>query len=198
MAPRYGYVFYVTPGPGAVHEHRLLGAAGAGRRAAARRSRSTWAPQTNVDAIDASSTTPWRPTMSRVRSRTGRPSQTMPVHARSRALRPPLAAHAGLLVNQPNVRTVAAPPTRRADLRRRRSRARTAGPTRRPRTSSAPSGELDGLRYGGAAPAARSGRPARRRVQHDGIWYVKRVTHEIKPRRVQAALHAHAARARRR
>ena len=35
MAARYGYVFYVTPGPDAGHEHRLLGPAGPGRSAPA-------------------------------------------------------------------------------------------------------------------------------------------------------------------
>src|SRR5262249_28816884 len=94
------------------------------------------------------------------------------------SLRPPLAPLPAILVQQPNVRSELARECGGLDYAQAFGRAQAR--TDRSADALAADGELDALRYGRLLRARGTVGVRGAGLQHDGLWYVKRVTHRIK------------------
>jgi hypothetical protein len=92
------------------------------------------------------------------------------------SLRPPLAAKPDWLVNLPNVRTTV---FRESGLNTMQALARALGMAEASTDSLTASGSLDGLRYGDLLTARGLVGLRGAGFQHDGLYYVQRVTHTI-------------------
>jgi hypothetical protein len=103
-------------------------------------------------------------------------NQSVPVRTFA-SLRPPLSTMPAWLVNQPNLRRRQ---FRESGLNAMQALARAQGTTDASADSVVAEGELDAVRYG--TPLQARGLVGVRGAGylHDGIWYVKRVTHTIK------------------
>jgi phage protein D len=175
LAQRHGYVFFVEPGP-APHANRAYFGPpprlGIPQRAitvnmGAETNASLGAFQTNALApatVEGS-----------VQDRTT--NQAMPVRTLA-PIRPPLSTQPAWLVNQPNVRTTQ---LRASGLNVTQAFARAQGTTNHASDAVTVDGELDAARYGDMLRARGLVGVRGAGYQHDGLWYVKRVTHEIRP-----------------
>jgi hypothetical protein len=173
MAQRYGYVFFVSPGPAPFMNMAYWGPPP--RLSVPQRALTVeMGPETNVESIGFQENA-LDPTMvtGRVQDRTT--NQAMPVRTFA-STRPPLAAMPAWLVNQPNVRT-----TRfRADgLNAVQAFARAQGITDASTDVLVAEGELDAVRYGDLLQARALVGVRGAGYAHDGLFYVKQVTHTV-------------------
>ena len=175
MAARHGYVFYVSPGP---LPGMNTGYWGPPIRIGVPQSAITVNMGAESNAtLAAFQTNALGPTTveGQVQDRTT--NQTIPVRTFG-SLRPPLATQPAWLVNQPNVRTAQ---LRDSGLTASQAFARAQGTTEAASDAVTVDGELDVARYGDVLSARALVGVRGAGYQHDGLWYVKRVTHEIKP-----------------
>jgi hypothetical protein len=175
MAQRYGYVFYVSPGPAPMTNTAYWGPP---PRTGLPQSAITvnMGGQTNA-TIGAFQTNHLGPqTVSgQVQDRTT--GQTMPVRTFA-PLRTPLVSQPSWLVNQPNVRSAQ---FRETGLSTMQAYGRAQGQTDETSDSVSVEGELDTGAYGDMLQARSIVGLRGAGYQHDGLWYVKEVKHELKP-----------------
>lgn len=175
MAQRYGYVFFVMPGPAPLMNTAYWGPP---PRIGLPQSAITvnMGAQTNA-TIGAFQTNHLGPqTVSgQVQDRTT--GQTMPVRT-FMPLRPPLSLEPAALVNQPNVRTAQ---FRESGLDTMQAFGRAQGQTDAAGDSVSVEGELDTGAYGDMLQARSLVGLRGAGFQHDGFWYVKEVKHDLKP-----------------
>jgi hypothetical protein len=176
MASRFGYVFYVRPGPLPFTNFAYWGPTeriGVPQRALS----VAMGPNSNVDSINFSYDA-LEPTMvlGSVQDRTT--GVKLPVITFT-GTRPPLSAFPALPFNLPNVRR--AQPEQAEGLTYVQAYAQAQGRTDKSlETVATASGELDGLRYGAALrPRGLVGLRGAG-FSYDGTWYVNRVSHRIK------------------
>lgn len=174
MAARYGYVFYITPGPAPFTNTAYWGPPvrlGVPQPALS----ISMGPQTTVDQFSVRNDA-LGPTLMGGQVQDRLTNQTLPVQTFA-SLRPPLAAFPAWLFNQPNVRRRQ---FRESGVNVVQAFARAQGETDASVDAVSAQGELDALRYGNLLqPRALVGvRGAG--YFHDGFWYVKRVTHTIR------------------
>lgn len=173
MAERYGYVFYVKPGPAPFTNTAYWGPPpriGVPQRALSVALGGT----TNVNRIN------FRNDALGVETVEGQvqdslTNQKVPVKTFA-SLRPPLAAFPALLMNQPNV------PLRQfraTGLNVAQAYARAQGQTDAFSEAVVAEGELDTMRYGGILDARGIVGLRGAGYSYDGLWYVKRVKHRI-------------------
>lgn len=173
MADRHGYVFYVKPGPLPLTNTAYWGPPE--RLSVPQRALSVdMGPETNVDTLTFRNDGLAPTTVSgSVQDR--QTNQAMPVETFA-PLRPPLAALPSWAVNQPNVRTTQ---FRESGLTTMQAFARAQGTTDAASDSVFGDGELDATHYGdllqprGLVGVRGAG------YLHDGLYYVKRVSHVI-------------------
>ena len=176
MASRHGYVFYVSPGPAPFTNTAYWGPPvrlGLPQKALS----VNMGPETNVNDLSFQNNA-LAPTLveGQVQDRTT--NQQMPVQTFA-STRVPLSSQPSVLVNQPNVRT------RRfqgSGLNTLQAFSRAQGET----DSSTDyvvtaSGELDATRYGDLLQARGLVGLRGAGFTYDGFYYVKRVTHNIRP-----------------
>jgi hypothetical protein len=174
MAARYAYVFYIKPGPAPLTN---IGYWGPPERLSLPQPALTinMGQATNVESFSVKNNA-LEPTLvtGRIQDRTT--NQSVPVQTFA-SLRPPLSAMPAWLVNQPNLRRRQ---YRASGLNAMQALARAQGITDASADSLVAEGELDAVRYG--TPLQARGLVGVRGAGylHDGIWYVKRVTHTIK------------------
>ena len=173
LAERNGYVFYVTPGPAPFVNTAYWGPprrVGVPQRALA----VNMGPESNVDSLSFSNNA-LRPTLvdGQLRDRTS--GQTVPVKTVA-STRVPLASQPAWLVNQPNVRHTA---LRASGLSAVQGFGRAQGMTDAASDALTAEGEMDGLRYGGILQAGGLVGVRGAGLAHDGLYYVKRVTHSV-------------------
>jgi hypothetical protein len=174
MAARYAYVFYVKPGPAPLTN---IGYWGPPERLGLPQPALTinMGQATNVESFSVNNNA-LEPTLvsGQIQDRTT--NQSVPVQTFA-SLRPPLSAMPAWLVNQPNLRRRQ---FRESGLNAMQALARAQGTTDASADSVVAEGELDAVRYG--TPLQARGLVGVRGAGylHDGIWYVKRVTHTIK------------------
>lgn len=173
MAERYGYVFYVTPGPAPLTNTAYWGPpvrAGFPQSALS----VNLGPDTNIETIHFQNNALAPTTVSGyVHDR--QTNQSLPVQTLS-SLRPPLALMPALLVNQPNVRSAQ---FREGGLNIMQALARAQGMTEASGDVVTATGELDALRYGGLLAARGVVGLRGAGYLYDGLWYVKSVTHTL-------------------
>ncbi len=174
MAQRYGYVFYVTPGPAPMMNTAYWGPPvrlGIPQRALS----VNLGPQTNVDSVDFQNDS-LSPTLVSGRIQDRLTNSATPVETFA-STRVPLAAMPSWLVNMANARRRQ---FRSSGLNILQAMARAQGQTDASNDNVVTAtGELDALRYGGLLqPRALVGL---RGVgfSYDGFYYVKSVTHRI-------------------
>jgi hypothetical protein len=175
MASRFGYVFYVRPGPVPFMNFAYWGPSeriGFPQRALTVAS----GPDTNVESISFEYNA-MEPTMVLGSVQDSMFGMTLPVITLS-GTRPPLSLLPALPFNLPNVRKVQ---PEAEGLTYVQAYARALGRTDKSLENVASaSGELDGLRYGSALrPRGLVGLRGAG-FSYDGIWYVNRVSHKIK------------------
>jgi hypothetical protein len=175
MARRHGYVFYVSPGP---LPGMNLGYWGPPVRVGLPQRAITvnMGAETNA-TLGAFQTNALAPTMVEGQVQDRSTNRSMPVRTFG-SLRPPLATQPAWLVNQPNVRTTQ---LRDSGLNTAQAYARAQGTVEEASDAVTVDGELDVGRYGDVLTARSLIGVRGAGYQHDGFWYVKRVTHEIKP-----------------
>ncbi len=176
MAARYGYVFYITPGPAPMSNTAYWGPpirAGFPQRALS----VNMGPETNVEQVSFRYNA-LAPTLSEGQVQDRVSNRTLPVMT-PLSTRAPLASQPAWLVNQPNVRRTQ---FRDSGLSAAQAFARAQGETDASMDEVlVANGEVDALKYGDLlTPRALVGL---RGVgfQHDGLYYVKSVTHRIQP-----------------
>jgi len=173
IAERHAYVFYITPGPVPFTNTAYWGPpvrVGLPQRALS----VNLGGETNVERVSFHNNGLGPTTVSgKVQDRMT--NQSMPVRTFA-SLRPPLAALPAWLVNQPNVRSTQ---FRQSGVNAMQAMARAQASTDRSIDAVTADGELDTLRYNDLLQAR--GLVGLRGVgySHDGLWYVKRVTHVI-------------------
>lgn len=174
MAARYAYVFYIKPGPAPMTN---IGYWGPPERLGLPQPALTinMGQATNVESFSVNNNA-LEPTLvtGQIQDRTT--NQSIPVQTFA-SLRPPLSAMPAWLVNQPNLRRRQ---YRASGLNAMQALARAQGITDASADLLVAEGELDAVRYG--TPLQARGLVGVRGAGylHDGIWYVKRVTHTIK------------------
>jgi hypothetical protein len=174
MAARYAYVFYVKPGPAPLTN---IGYWGPPERLGLPQPALTinMGQATNVESFSVNNNA-LEPTLvsGQVQDRTT--NQSVPVQTLA-SLRSPLSTMPAWLVNQPNLRRRQ---FRESGLNAMQALARAQGTTDASADSVVAEGELDAVRYG--TPLQARGLVGVRGAGylHDGIWYVKRVTHTIR------------------
>ncbi len=175
MAKRHGYVFYIAPGPAPMVNTAYWGPPiriGLPQRAitvnmGAETNATLGSFQTNAMApvkVEGS-----------VKDRTT--NTTLPVRTLG-PLRPPLAALPAWLTSMPNTRTRQ---FRESGLNVAQAFGRAQGTTDEAGDAVTVDGELDAARYGGMLQARALVGVRGAGWQHDGFWYVKKVTHELRP-----------------
>ena len=175
MAGRYGYVFYVTPGPVPMMNTAYWGPPeriGIPQKALS----VNMGPTSNVGNISFRNNA-LAPTLTTGSVQDRQTNQTMPV-ATFVSTRPPLSSQPSYLVNQPNVRQTQ---FRESGLNVVQSYARAQGVTDASNDDVVTAtGDLDALRYGDMLQPR--GLVGLRGVgyTYDGIYYVKNVTHDIR------------------
>lgn len=173
MARRFGYVFYVQAGPAPMSNIAYWGPpvrVGLPQRALS----VDLGAETNVQQVSFRSDG-LAPTqvVGKVQDRTT--NQVVPVRSVG-SLRPPLATAPDWLVNQPNVRTTL---FRGSGLGTVEALARAQGTAEASSDSLTATGTVDALRYGDVLTARGLVGLRGAGYQHDGFYYVKRVTHRI-------------------
>jgi hypothetical protein len=176
MAARYGYVFYVRPGPAPFVNRAYWGPPerlGVPQPALS----VAMGPHTNVDSISFGYNA-LQPTMVLGTVQDRQSGLQLPVLTLTGS-RPPLSAMPALPFNLPNVRI--AQPDQSEGLTYVQALSRAIGRTDKSLENVATaSGEIDGLRYGSALrPRGLVGLRGAG-FSHDGIWYVNQVSHKIK------------------
>jgi hypothetical protein len=175
MAGRYGYVFYVTPGPAPLTNTAYWGPpilVGLPQKALS----VNLGPDTNVESINFQNNG-LAPTFVSGKVQDRLTNQSLPVQTRA-SLRRPLVSQPAWLVNQPHVRRTQ---FRQSGLNAMQALARAQGITDASMDEVVTaSGELDALRYGDLLKPW--GLVGLRGVgyQYDGFYYVKSVTHTIR------------------
>ncbi|HVB97246.1 MAG TPA: hypothetical protein VNG11_05905 [Chloroflexota bacterium] len=174
MAARYGYVFYIIPGPAPFTNTAYWGPP---VRIGVPQSALTvnMGGETNVDSFNVRYNA-MGPTLVEGQIQDRLTNQSFPVQTFA-SLRPPLAAFPAWLVNQPNVRRTQ---FREGGLNVMEAYARAQGQTDSSIDAVVAEGNLDADRYGSLLqPRALVGvRGAG--YSYDGFWYVKQVTHSIR------------------
>ena len=174
MAQRHGYVFYITPGPAPFTNTAYWGPPerlGMPQRALS----VNMGPETNVTSINFQNNA-LSPTLltGEVQDRTT--NQSMPVRTFA-STRPPLASQPALLtqscVRQRRFRA-------EAGLNTMQAFARAQGETDASTDVVTVDGELDALRYGDLLQARGLVGLRGAGYSYDGLYYVKRVTHNIR------------------
>jgi hypothetical protein len=173
MAARYGYDFYVTPGPVPLFNTAYWGPPvrlGVPQRALS----VNLGHHTNVQQLSfrIDGLAPAQ-VAGHVQDRLT--NQSMPVRSLV-PLRPPLAALPDWLVNMPNVRTRA---YRESGVSIVQALARAQGTAEATVDSMTATGTLDAMRYGDVLMARALVGVRGAGWQHDGLYYVKRVTHSL-------------------
>jgi hypothetical protein len=174
MAERHAYVFYIKPGPAPLTNIAYWGPPerlGLPQRALT----INMGQATNVESFSVSNNA-LEPTLvsGQIQDRTT--NQSVPVQTFA-SLRAPLSAMPAWLVNQPNLRRRQ---FRDSGLNAMQALGRAQGMTDASVDAVVAEGQLDAMRYG--TPLQARGLVGVRGAGylHDGIWYVKRVTHQIK------------------
>jgi hypothetical protein len=174
LAQRHGHVFYIVPGPLPMANTAYWGPplrVGLPQPAIT----VNMGPDSNVTGFSVYSDG-LAPTQIAGQVQDRLTNQSVPVQAFA-SLRPPLAALPAWLVNQPDVRTE---PFRGDGVDLMQAFARAQGRVEQSMDAVEASGELDALRYGellqphGLVGVRGAG------WQHDGLWYVKNVRHNIR------------------
>ena len=173
MADRYGYVFYVKPGPVPFTNTAYWGPPE--RVSLPQRALSVdMGSETNVESVHFRNDG-LAPAMVTGSVQDRLTNQSIPVQTFA-TLRPPLAVMPAYLVNQPNVRTRQ---FRATGLSTTQAFARAQGMLDASVDSLVADGDLDALRYGDLLqPRGLVGLRGAGYL-HDGIYYVKRVSHVI-------------------
>jgi hypothetical protein len=176
MADRFGYVFYISPGPAPFTNLAYWGPpvrAGLPQRALS----INVGPETNVSGISFQNDSN-APTLVSGEVQDRQTGQTMPVQTFLSTRLPPLAAFPAILVNQPNVHS-----TRfdSAGLNTMQAFARAQGITDASTDNVVTvTGELDAVRYGDLLTARGLVGLRGAGYSYDGLYYVKNVTHSIR------------------
>jgi hypothetical protein len=175
MARRHGYVFFVSPGPAPFTNTAYWGPQprlGIPQKAIT----INMGPETNAkltsfqnDALGPTATT------GTVQDRIT--NQAVPIPPLP-PLRPPLATLPAWLVNQPNTRRTQ---LRASGLNAAQAIGRAQGATDAAADAVSVEGELDAARYGDVLQARGLVGVRGAGYQHDGFWYVKKVTHTVRP-----------------
>jgi len=174
MAERYAYVFYLTPGPAPLSNTAYWGPP---QRLGVPQPALTLnlGPETNIDSLDVRNNA-LGPTLVKGKVQDRTTNQTLPVQTFA-SLRPPLAAFPAWLFNQPNVRRTQ---FRRSGVNAMQAFAQAQGITDASIDTVVAEGELDALRYGNLLQPRGLVGVRGAGYLHDGLWYVKRVTHTIR------------------
>jgi hypothetical protein len=174
MAGRYGYVFYIKPGPAPMTNMAYWGPPE--RMGIPQRALSVnMGPDSNVEDISFRNNA-LGPALMAGNVQDRRTNQTMPVRTFA-GTRPPLSSQPAYLANQPNVRTRQ---FRQSGLNTMQSYARAQGQTDASMDDVlTATGNLNSLRYGNILQPR--GLVGLRGVgyNHDGLYYVKQITHDI-------------------
>jgi hypothetical protein len=173
MARRFGYVFFVVAGPAPMTNTAYWGPpvrTGRPQRALS----VDLGAETNVQQVTfrADGLAPTQ-VVGEIQDRLT--NRAMPVRSTG-SLRPPLAALPDWLVNLPNVRTTV---FRDSGLSTMQALARAQGIAEASTDSLTATGSLDALRYGDVLTARGLVGLRGAGWQHDGLYYVQRVTHTI-------------------
>jgi len=175
MAARYGYVFYVTPGPAPFTNRAYWGPPvriGLPQPALTVNMGSA----TNVESINFQNNA-LAPTIMNGVVVDRRTDQSMPVRT-FLSTRPPLVSQPALLVSQPNIRSVL--PRARTSINYAAALAQAQGVTDASTDNVVTaSGQLDALRYGNLLQARSLVGVRGVGYSYDGNYYVKSVTHTI-------------------
>jgi len=174
MAARYGYVFYVTPGPAPFTNTAYWGPSirvGVPQSALS----MNMGPDTNIISLNFQNNA-LTPTLVSGQVQDRETNQTMPVKTFA-STRIPLSSQPSWLVNQPNVRTTQF----RADgLNTMQAFARAQGMTDASTDTVTADGELDAVVYGDILQARALVGLRGVGYSYDGFYYVKNVTHSIR------------------
>jgi hypothetical protein len=173
MAQRYGYVFYVTAGPAPLTNTAYWGPpvrVGLPQSALS----VDFGADTNVRQLTFRSNG-LAPTQVVGKVQDRLTNRSVPVRSAG-SLRPPLAAMPDWLVNLPNVRTTL---FRDSGVSAMEAFARAQGRAEASSDSLTATGTLDAVRYGDLLTARGLVGLRGAGWQHDGLYYVQRVTHTI-------------------
>jgi hypothetical protein len=173
LAHRNGYVFYISPGPAPLTNTAYWGPpkrVGVPQRALS----INMGPESNVDSLSFRNNA-LQPTLVEGQIRDRSTNQTLPVQTLVSS-RTPLSALPALLFNQPNVRKTQ---LRNSGLTAVQAFARAQGITDASTDALTAEGQMDGLRYGGILQAGRVVGVRGAGLSHDGLYYVKRVSHTV-------------------
>lgn len=173
LAQRNGYVFYISPGPAPLTNIAYWGPpkrVGVPQRALS----INMGPESNVDSLSFRNNA-LQPTLVAGQIRDRSTNQTLPVQTLA-STRTPLSALPAWLVNQPNVRKMQ---FRNSGLTAIQAFARAQGITDAATDALTAEGQMDGLRYGGILQAGRVVGVRGAGLSHDGLYYVKRVSHTV-------------------
>jgi hypothetical protein len=173
LAHRNGYVFYISPGPAPLTNTAYWGPpkrVGVQQRALS----INMGPESNVDSLSFRNNA-LQPTLVEGQIRDRSTNQTLPVQTLVSS-RTPLSALPALLFNQPNVRKTQ---LRNSGLTAVQAFARAQGITDASTDALTAEGQMDGLRYGGILQAGRVVGVRGAGLSHDGLYYVKRVSHTV-------------------
>lgn len=175
MAERHGYVFYVQPGPVPFVNTAYWGPPK--RLDIPQRALSVnLGPQTNVESLNFANNA-MAPTLVEGQVQDRLTGQTLPVQTFA-SLRVPLSTQPAWLVNQPNVRTTQ---FRASGLNAMQAMGRAQGRTDASSDALTADGDLDALRYGDLLQARGLVGLRGAGYNHDGLFYVKRVSHSLSP-----------------
>lgn len=174
MAARYGYVFYIIPGPAPLTNTAYWGPP---VRIGLPQSALTvkMGAETNVDGFNVRFNA-MDPTLVEGQIQDRQTNQSIPVQTFA-SLRPPLTAFPAWAVNQPNVRKVQ---FRDSGLNVTEAYARAQGRTDASIDAVVAEGTLDAARYGGLLQPRGLVGVRGAGYSYDGFWYVKEVTHLIR------------------
>jgi hypothetical protein len=175
MASRYGYVFFIAPGPAPLTSAAYWGPPP--RLSVPQKALSVnLGAETNVEQISFS-TSSQAPVMIEGHVQDRLTNQALPVKTLA-STRAPLSAQPAWLAQQPNVRRRQ---FRRSGLDVAQSYGRAQGETDASVDGAVTAtGELDALTYGALLQARALVGLRGAGYQHDGIYYVKSVTHTVK------------------
>jgi hypothetical protein len=174
IAARFGYVFYVTPGPAPFTNTAYWGPpvrAGLPQRALS----VNLGPDTNVNSIHFRNNA-LAPTLVSGAVQDRLTNQQVPVQTFA-STRTPLSTQPAWLVNQPNVRRRL---LRQSGLNTMQAFARAQGMLDASTDAVIADGELDALRYGDLLQARGLVGLRGAGYTYDGLYYVKSVTHMIR------------------
>jgi hypothetical protein len=176
MAKKHGYVFYVAPGPVPFVNTAYWGPpvrVGIPQPAIT----VNMGPETNAK-ISSGATNGLAPTKVEGKIQDRQTGQQVPVMAPGIPLRAPLATQPEWLVSMPNTRTTQ---LRETGLNIPQAFGRAQGIVENASDAVTVEGELDAGRYGDMLQARGLVGVRGAGYSHDGMYYVKRVTHEIEP-----------------